>query len=443
MSLYIKGVGIDRSTGGKLKVSFSNPLYFPSTISTMPSLSTGLLGFWTFDSGTTRELLGRYDITALSIGFPPGKVNLAASFNGSSSRINVVGVPLDSNNWTMAGWVNSSSIPGGSVRWLSYHGSGPTFWSTNGAMSIVHSGTIDFNCNITLVANTWQHIAVTRASTTITSYLNGVQKAQATNFNAAFTADSYLCIGGSPTYSEPFPGLQDEIGIWNRALTPAEIGALHAAGVAGSFVIPAENPTNYSISGVTVATAKILDADAGTVELTCTGLTKGSVYTLAVEGVADVSQEVIAAPNNDYVFAYFSETPPPPLLQGFTGLRLHERPFASEQPLGVVGPVVEPANHPTEVANVTPASSSNIFKDTSVGFDVLDPDGFAGIVVTVEYPDGSTEVVYGGEAFTAAFSGSTMTEISQGYHFEVRRTDGWSSSPVINIHTFDTKGRAL
>jgi hypothetical protein len=48
-----------------------------------------------------------------------------------------------------------------------------------------------------------------------------------------------------------------------------------------------------------------------------------------------------------------------------------------------------------------------------------------------------------GQAFTPAFSGSTVAEISSGYHFEVARADGWPSSPTISIHSFDARGGAI
>jgi hypothetical protein len=60
---------------------------------------------------------------------------------------------------------------------------------------------------------------------------------------------------------------------------------------------------------------------------------------------------------------------------------------------------------------------------------------FAPFPVTLIYPSGKTEVVWDGQAFTAAFTtGSTADAVVAGKQaFSVRRLGGWQESPTFLI----------
>ena len=76
-----------------------------------------------------------------------------------------------------------------------------------------------------LPLNTWTHLAVTFGAGTLRLYVNGVQVGtQAVSGTLRTSADA-LTIGGNGVWSEWFAGLIDEVRIYNRALTQAEIQA--------------------------------------------------------------------------------------------------------------------------------------------------------------------------------------------------------------------------
>ncbi len=89
------------------------------------------------------------------------------------------------------------------------------------------SGRLDASGNSDLTKDEWTHLAVTYdASHTLTLYEKGANVGSANNFDLGGASDAPLEIGASGTCSNTFPGLLDEVRIYNRALGEAEIGSL-------------------------------------------------------------------------------------------------------------------------------------------------------------------------------------------------------------------------
>ena len=76
-----------------------------------------------------------------------------------------------------------------------------------------------------LPLNTWTHLAVTFGAGTLRLYVNGVQVGTQVVSGSLVTSANPLTIGGNGVWSEWFAGLIDEVRIYNRALTQAEIQA--------------------------------------------------------------------------------------------------------------------------------------------------------------------------------------------------------------------------
>jgi hypothetical protein len=73
-------------------------------------------------------------------------------------------------------------------------------------------------------ANTWTHLAVTYDATTIRLYVNGTQVATAPSSGDLLASDNPLRIGGNLIWGEYYSGLIDDVRVYNRVLTAAEIG---------------------------------------------------------------------------------------------------------------------------------------------------------------------------------------------------------------------------
>jgi hypothetical protein len=74
-----------------------------------------------------------------------------------------------------------------------------------------------------LPLNTWSHIAVTYGDGFLRFYVNGTQAGSVAQTGNIQTSTGPLRIGGNSVWSEWFAGRIDEVRIYNRALTQAEI----------------------------------------------------------------------------------------------------------------------------------------------------------------------------------------------------------------------------
>jgi hypothetical protein len=76
-----------------------------------------------------------------------------------------------------------------------------------------------------LTVNTWTHLAATYDGTTLRLFVNGTQAATTALTGSIATSSSPLRIGGNTIWSEWFSGLIDDVRVYNRALTQAQIQA--------------------------------------------------------------------------------------------------------------------------------------------------------------------------------------------------------------------------
>ncbi|MGH3371851.1 MAG: LamG-like jellyroll fold domain-containing protein, partial [Nocardioidaceae bacterium] len=76
---------------------------------------------------------------------------------------------------------------------------------------------------LTLPVNTWSHLAATYDGATLRLYVNGVEAANRAISGLLVTTASPLRIGGNGVWGEFFQGTIDEVRIYSRALTVAEI----------------------------------------------------------------------------------------------------------------------------------------------------------------------------------------------------------------------------
>jgi hypothetical protein len=74
-----------------------------------------------------------------------------------------------------------------------------------------------------LAVNTWSHLVTTFDGSTLRLYVNGVMVESAAVNGAAAVSSGALRIGGNAVWGEYFKGRIDDVRIYNRALSPAEI----------------------------------------------------------------------------------------------------------------------------------------------------------------------------------------------------------------------------
>ncbi len=241
----------------------------PATLQVIPitDISTGQEGLWHFDetSGLVASDSSGNGNNGTLGNFPAGDsqwvsgvVNNALAFGGSNyvevANSATIGPNL-ANHFSVATWINSRvtlSTGGDAYRAMEKEG---TFFllqgngNTNslgvGGMNVlVKKGGANLSVSIgqALEANRWYHLAATYNGTTLSIYLNGELRDSREVPAPLDSTTLPLHIGSdySTGTMKFLNGIMDEVGIWERALTPAEVGQL-----VGPLVIE-EQPQNQT-----------------------------------------------------------------------------------------------------------------------------------------------------------------------------------------------------
>jgi concanavalin A-like lectin/glucanase superfamily protein len=74
-----------------------------------------------------------------------------------------------------------------------------------------------------LTAGTWTHLATTYDGRVLRFYVNGIQVSSQPSTGDIVTNSYPVQIGGDPIWGAFFAGIVDEVRIYNRALSQAEI----------------------------------------------------------------------------------------------------------------------------------------------------------------------------------------------------------------------------
>jgi Concanavalin A-like lectin/glucanases superfamily/Immunoglobulin I-set domain len=279
-------IGITISTNAPLQVS---PL--PTA-----DIVNNLVGRWKFDDGTgsataadstananTGTLISVADI------WTNGLIGGALAFNADASTIDMVAIPAMSTpapavldfaanpTFTLAAWANGSLASnnsaaiiakgtgnGGEQYTMDITGGKYRFYVRNASGAAVNIlSTITPN-------NTWQHlVAVLNATNGIMNlYVNGQLAGVAVAPFSLLTNAHEVSIGnrqsGTANYNQPFTGMIDDVRIYNRDLTSADIQALYLTGgvFPPAFVTQPQGVSlyagdNFRLSGVASGTAPL------------------------------------------------------------------------------------------------------------------------------------------------------------------------------------------
>jgi hypothetical protein len=230
--------------------------------------STGMISWWPGDGNASDIVDGNNGTIVGPVGFAPGKVGLAFSFNGTTGAIdagNAADLQVSAGDFSIEAWVYYNSLfnadtgvclPMGCDMSIVDKMFDPSLAlaNQNGWRLMKQAanyflfclGGVNTNgCGIapqsvfspvgSVSAGIWYHVVAVKAASTISLYVNGVQAGQTTlgGFNDTNQAD--LLIGANAVEGSHTNGLIDEATIYNRALSAAEISALYNAGSAGKY----------------------------------------------------------------------------------------------------------------------------------------------------------------------------------------------------------------
>ena len=203
-----------------------------------PPPPTGLVASYSFNAGsgtTTVDSSGSGNTGTISgpAWSTLGKYGAALSFDGVNDLVTVADASsLDlTTSLTLEAWVFPTAIGGSWRTVLLKEQSGQLVYALyaaadNGVPSghVYVGGDRDTRAAVGLPLDTWSHIAVTYDGTTIRLYVNGALSSSLGGVAGSMpNSTGALRIGGNNVWGEWFVGRIDEVRIYSRALTPAEL----------------------------------------------------------------------------------------------------------------------------------------------------------------------------------------------------------------------------
>ena len=198
----------------------------------------GLVGAWSFDepSGpTVADASGRGNPGTISGATrnASGRFGGALAFDGVNDMVTVSdAASLDlTTGMTLEAWVNPSALGSAWRTAMLKEGGGLSYalYAHDGAghsAGYIDQGTDrDVVSPAALPLNAWSHLAMSYDGTTMRLYVNGAQVATRAQTGAIVASTGPLRFGGNSVWGEWFAGRLDELRVYNRALTAAEVAA--------------------------------------------------------------------------------------------------------------------------------------------------------------------------------------------------------------------------
>ena len=209
------------------------------------SANAALIHHWELDGDATDSVGSDNGTATGSPTYVTGKFGQAVSLDGSTQYITTGTDPFPSTNFTLTAWLKQSTAD---TRWWAIgtqaNPDGIHLWQTASLLRarILGGGNPEVADDAALALNEWVHVAVTVSSTAgMELFVNGVSQGT----NAAGTSQSSeanFTIGKRPdAASDHFPGLIDDVAIFDHLLTSTQLSNVINQGAADfdAVVVPA------------------------------------------------------------------------------------------------------------------------------------------------------------------------------------------------------------
>lgn len=214
----------------------------------------GAVAHWPFDDGQslTTDIVGGQDGVVEGATFnladiAPLSGNFSSlEFNGAGARVGVASTSALSfgagDPMTIALWIKKTSDPGvvhilGKRSGCQMGTSGINYQlasTPTGGFEFASESSGVFASQASIPVGSWTHLAVTYDGVgTLRLYIGAVQVALSTSYLLSGVSTAPLEIGASGDCGQSFPGLIDDVWIFDRRLSPAEIALVAGISPAG------------------------------------------------------------------------------------------------------------------------------------------------------------------------------------------------------------------
>lgn len=242
------------------------------------------------------EIMGIYNnSSANNIVTPPNsKLGNARQYNGSSQYVQIPSqISLANSSFTISAWAKRDSTS--SSDYIFSQGSS----SQNNGLHFGFRNSTTFNCgfyandlDVTVSSDTNWHLwtcTYDAATKERRIYRDGVEIRYAVS-SANYQGSGGSVIGTTAWLSgaDYFHGIIDEVGLWGRALTSAEVTRLYNGSAGNTYVLPTSPTIQQIATGVT--SKNYLDKS----------VTSGSYYAYQVESVSSISSSQTVSPPSQW-----------------------------------------------------------------------------------------------------------------------------------------------
>lgn len=276
------------------------------------NLNSGLAGYWKLDEGSGTSTVdssvsGNTGTLTNGPTWGTGQLGSAVTFDGTNDYVTAgssSALDFSTNTYTLSAWIYPTAIP--ILGQAAYHdsifdrwdhgctGHGYAFGITNaytfngptelevrtscgGSSTSVANGAANVLTN-----NQWHHIVAVANAGVVTFYVNGTAYAATGSVtDSPLTYGGPAVIGNDSTNGSPFTGSIDEVRVYSRPLSPAEVMQLYRVTAPGGL----ENGLvgSWTFNGTDMTSTKVYDRSG----LGTTGtLTNGPVVTPGTVGQA-------------------------------------------------------------------------------------------------------------------------------------------------------------
>ena len=165
-----------------------------------------------------------------------GSPNRAVTFNGTNAAMTTTQVGYLSNRsaFTMAGWINPANFNGSRVGLFGQNDTIEFGFDSGRSLTCWTAGGGSVSTTYPFAANTWHHVAVVGDGVSLRLYLDGTLVSTGGGSTTSYGASAFpINVGGGGIWDSSgnwFPGSIDELAVFPRALSAADIGVLGKRG---------------------------------------------------------------------------------------------------------------------------------------------------------------------------------------------------------------------
>ena len=215
-----------------------------------PNQTAGLVAAYAFNAGagtTAADASGKQNTGAISGAqwVAQGRYGAALRFDGVNDLVSVAdAASLDlTSGMTLEAWVKPTALSGWRSVVMKEVSGGLAYTLVRARQAPKPAAYVRIagktasdaaSGTAALPLNTWCHLAATYDGATLRIYVNAVQVASQAVTGSIVTSSNPLSVGGNSVWGEYFAGLIDEVRIYGRALTAAEIQTDMSAPIGGA-----------------------------------------------------------------------------------------------------------------------------------------------------------------------------------------------------------------